>query len=176
MRSFIKQVIIDTAVRAGISRDAVMDQPEKENITLPGKRLQLEYMSQGLDYSPAMVARGASTNNPATHRTLRKRLYKTDFLVRAEVKSDDETWLEGFVLKFLAELPRKIADPDNNLVVIEANKAVRKGFGARTVEVFKKRSNALHIRFKGIICKDRDVPLIPDVNIKDNTTYKEQGK
>ena len=173
MRSFAKDIVTRAAVAAGIDQAAVMDKPKKESIALPEKRIQLEYLSQTLKKSFKRVARVASTENSETHRTIRSRIYETDLTVRAAIKSNDEAWLETFVNTFLVELPHKVATPENNLVTVEATRAVRGGFGTRTVEVFKKRSNALHITFKGMICKDKDVPLITDVNIKDGTEYQE---
>lgn len=173
MRAFVKNTLLDAAVRAGLAGKAVMEKPKKETVMLPEKRLHLEYLDQGLTYTPQRIARRSDPAEPERYRVLTRRLYKTDFLVRADIISNDETWLESFVGRFLSELPRKTADPQNNLIVIEAQKAVRKGFESKMVEVFKKRSTALHIRFKGMVCKDERVPLIRDVNIKDNTTYKE---
>jgi hypothetical protein len=175
MRSFAKDIITQAAVAAGLDQVAVMDKPDKETILLPEKRIQLEYLPQGLERSFKRVARATSTESPESHRTIRARIYKTDLTVRAEIKSNDETWLETFVNTFLVELPHKVATPENDLVTVEATRAVRGGFGKRTVEVFKKRSNALHITFKGMICKDREVPLITDVNIKDGTEYQESA-
>jgi len=175
MRSFVKDIITQAAVIAGLDEACVMDKPNKETVMLPEKRIQLEYLSQSLERKFKRVARAASTQSPNTHRTIRARIYKTDLIVRAEVKSNDEAWLETFVNTFLVELPHKVATPENDLVIVEATRAVRGGFGKRTVEVFKKRSNALHITFKGMICKDREVPLITDVNIKDGTEYQESA-
>jgi len=173
MRSFAKDIITQAAVAAGLDQAAVMDKPDKETILLPEKRIQLEYLPQGLERSFKRVARATTPKKEKTHRTIRARIYKTDLTVRAEIKSNDEDWLETFVNTFLVELPHKVATPENDLVTVEATRAVRGGFGKRTVEVFKKRSNALHITFKGMICKDREVPLITDVNIKDGTEYQE---
>lgn len=173
MRSFAKQIITQAAVNAGLDETAVMEKPDKETILLPEKRIQLDYLDQGLERNFKRVARTQSTDNPGTHRVIRSRLYKTDLIARADVKSNDEDWLETFVNKFLVELPHKVATPENDLVTVWATRAVRGGFGKRTVEVFKKRSNALHITFKGMICKNEEVPLITDVNIKDGIQYQE---
>lgn len=175
MRSFAKHIITQAAVRAaGIEAAQVMDKPARENITLPEKRIQLEYLQETLVRKFKRVARFKSRANPETHRTVRSRIYEATLTVRAEVKSNDEAWLESFARRFLVELPRKAADPDNNLVTIAATRAVRGGFQSRTVDVFKRRSNALYISFKGMVCKDRDVPLIRDINFKDPVNYEEK--
>jgi hypothetical protein len=167
MIAFAREIITQAAVAAGLDETAVMDKPEKETVLLPEKRIQLDFLEQPLERKFKRIARRQSSDNPDTHRVIRSRLYKTNLTVRTEIKSNDEDWLETFIKQFLVELPRKAATEDNDLVVIEATRAVWSGFRQRTVEVFKKRSNTLHICFKGMICKDEEIPLIMDVNIKD---------
>lgn len=175
MRDFAKQLITTAAVAAGLAEAAVMDKPNKENITLPDKRLQIEYLSEALVRKPKHIARSdgpADAECPC--RIIREQVYETELSVAAEVKSDDENWLAEFVPAFLLALPGKTSNDNGDLVRIEAFKAVRGGFGTRTVEVFTRRSNVLHLRFTGMICRDRTVALIADVNVKDNITYKEE--
>ncbi|NDY73982.1 hypothetical protein DO021_19625 [Desulfobacter hydrogenophilus] len=164
MRTFAKTVITEAAVRAGLPETAVMDQPDRETLLLPEKRLQLGYLTQLFARKPRRIARMASTENPGTYRTLREAVYETTLTIRADVRSDDEAWLESFVGSLLMELPYKIANADNNLVRVQAVRAVRGGFASKTVEVFTKRANALHITFTGLVCRDSEVPLIKEVN------------
>lgn len=174
MKSFAKATIITAAVSAGLDGSAVMDKPDKENITLPGKRLQLTYLDGTLERQSRHVSRHPGPQD-AEHpcRVVRSRVYRERLIVQADIKSDDEDWLEAFVTAFVLALPGKIANTVGDLVVIEAIKAVRSGFGSRTVEVFKKRSCALHLRFTGMICADRQIPLITDINLIDKLKYKE---
>lgn len=175
MRTLATEIITATAVAAGLDGDTVMDAPKKDSALLPRPRLELSYLPEGLTRSFRRIAKFPSLTNPGTHRSVRARLYKRTFAVRATVQADDEAWLESFVVEFLSALPHKTADADGNLVTVTAHRAVRGGFGTRTVEVFTKRSNALHIMFEGMICRDEEIPLILDVNIKDGVTYKEDG-
>ena len=108
--------------------------------------------------------------DPVTHRVIRSRIYSSTLTVRAVVRCDDEAWLETFVKDFILAMPHKSADSDNNLVTIQTTRAVRGGFGYKMVEVFKKRSNALHITFTGMLCRDDQLPLIRDVNIVDGVS------
>ncbi|WP_321495629.1 hypothetical protein [uncultured Desulfobacter sp.] len=175
MRSFAKQVITSAAVAAGLTEAAVMDKPDKETVLLPEKRIQLSYLDEGLERKPRHVARMDGPEDAEhPYRVIRSRLYKTRLTVQAEVKSDDEEWLESFVKAFLLALPGKTQNDDADLVTIKVFKAVRSGFGTRTVEVFTKRANALHIRFTGMICTTRQAPLITDINLTDNLDYKEE--
>jgi hypothetical protein len=179
MRALAKQIITDAAVSAGMAAESVMDKPEKQNILLPMPRLELEYMPEELGRRYARIAKRdkepALPDDPVTHRIVRSRLYRRELTVRATIRSDDETWLAQFVDDFIVALPVKTADGDNNLVTVMAARAVRGGFGYRMVEAFVKRSNAVHIVFAGMIAKDEEIPLIRDVNLKDNVGYKTEG-
>lgn len=175
MRVLARQIITDAAVLAGMAAESVMDAPEKQSIILPMPRLELEYMPESLDRSYQRVSKFASAENPETHRTVRARIYKRELVCRATIRADDEDWLAQFANGFIAALPGKTSDASNNLVVVAAAKAVRGGFGYKTVEAFIKRSNTVHVVFEGMIAKDEDVPLIKDVNLKDYVDYEEQG-
>ena len=175
MRSFAFATIRNAAMAAGLTEDAVMEKPDKESVILPAKRLQVEYLPEALDRSPKRIAKFSSSASPDTHRTIRKQVYKRGLTVRAEVVSDDAAWLEQFVRDFLIALPHKTANAESDLVIVKATRAVRGGFGSKTVEVFKRRSNALHITFTGMICEDEDVPLITDVNLVDGASYQEHA-
>ncbi|MCP4162594.1 MAG: hypothetical protein GY760_21210 [Deltaproteobacteria bacterium] len=173
MRELIKQTIIDAAKTAGLEipegeeSKYVMDEPAIKDILLKKKRIDIEYLDETMERSFKRISKGVSDTNPDYIR-IRNRKYKREMLVRATIQSDDEAWLAQFTKSFLLSLPHKIADEENNLVKIEANKAVRSGFTTKMVEVFKKRSNALHIKFKGMLCEDLEYPAITDINITTN--------
>lgn len=169
MRTLAESVITAAAVAAGFTVEAVMDKPERENAALlPARRVQFDFLPATLQRSPRRVAKFASVANPDTHRTVRTRVYQRSMLVRVELVSDDEAWLETANLAFLSALPGSIADADGNLVTVRANKAELSGFGSKTVEVFKRRGCIIHMEFTGMVCRDREVPLIRDVNLVDN--------
>lgn len=98
------------------------------------------------------------------YKSARFRLYAGELTVRAAIKGDDEDWLDGFIPDFVRALPRKLADEDNNLVIVDVDRAVRGGFGSRIVEPFVNRENVLYVKFKGMICKDVDEPMITEVH------------
>lgn len=169
MRTLVETIITQAAVAAGFSADAVMDKPERESqALLASSRVQFDYQPAALDWSPRRIAKFASATSPDTHRTVRKRTYRRSVLVRVELISDDESRLETATRAFLAALPGRTADGDDNLVTIRASKAELKGFGGRTVEVFKRRSTLIHVQFTDMICSDEEIPLIRDVNLVDN--------
>lgn len=171
MRELAKRIITDAAVAAGIDADSVMDAPDKQTVLLPTPRLELEYLSEDLTRSYRRIAKFVSTDNPATHRTIRTRRYTRRLSVRATVRTDDESALETCAVRIIAALPGKTADDGGNLVTVTATKAVRGGFGHRTVEAMVKRSCALHITVEGMICSDEELPLITGVTLVDGVTY-----
>lgn len=167
MRALAKQIITDAAVSAGIAAESVMDSPKKQSVILPVPRLELEYMPEWLERSYRRVNKFASAENPETHRTVRSRIYKRELTVRATVRANDEGWLAQFTNAFIVALPVRTGDSDNNLVTVVATRAVRGGFGYKMVEAFVKRSNAVHIVFRGMITKDEAIPLIKSINLVD---------
>jgi hypothetical protein len=175
MRSFAVNQIKSAAVLAGLDSDKVIDKPDRTSLTDPVPRIELEYLAEALTRQKRRISKFAHPDSPDKYRRVRSQYYREELTIRATVWSDDEAWLETFVKAFLLALPGKVADDDNNLVTIAASRAVRGGFESKTVEVFKKRSNALHISFVGLLCDDQDVPLITDVNLKDGVDYKEQS-
>lgn len=175
MRTLATEIITDAAVTAGLDNDRIMPAPKKESNLLPVPRLEISWMPEALTRSFKRVAKWPSLLHLGTHRTLRARLYKRVIAVRAEVHAEDEDWLESFVVDFITALPAKVADAAGNLVTVSAQRAVRAGFEYRMVEVFKKRSNAVHIEFAGMICRDDELPLIRQVNVKDSVDYEESG-
>lgn len=174
MRTFAASQIKATAVTAGLTAAKVVDKPLRSSVTDPMPRIELEYLEETLVRKNRRVAKFNSPDDPQKFRRVRKQHYRVQLTIRATVWSDNEDWLESFVKTFLLALPNKVADADNNLVTIAASRAVRGGFEKKTVEVFKKRSNALHINFIGMLCSDQDIPFITDVNLKDGVDYKEQ--
>lgn len=172
MRSLAKQIISDAAVSAGMAAESIIDKPAKQNILLPMPRVELEYMPENLDRSFKRINKFASFENPATHRTVRARIYKRELTVRVTIRADDEAWLAQFSNDFIVALPKKTSDSSNNLVTVTASKAVRGGFEYKMVEAFVKRSNTIHVVFAGMSSKDEDIPLILDVNVEDSVTYQ----
>lgn len=170
MRAFAKEIITAAAVTAGMDADGVMDKPDKQTILLPTPRLELEYMPEDYKRSFRKISKLPDPDNPDALRLIRSQVYQHTLTVRAEVRTDDEIWLETFVREFILAMPHKTADSSNNLVVIRTVRAVRGGFESKLVEVFKKRSNALHIEFTGMLCREDQLPMIRDVNIIDGVT------
>lgn len=171
MRALAKTILTTAATASGMNADSVMDEPEKQTILLPVPRLELQYLTEDIRRDYQRILTYPHPETPETHRVGRFRLYTGELLVRAVARSDDENILSSFVREFIVNVPRKIADDAGNLVTIEINKAVRGGFGSRTVEVFKKRSNAVYIHFEGMICKDVEEVLITEVDVKSGVTF-----
>lgn len=172
MRALAKQIITTAALQVGIPEASILDEPKKQSILLPVPRCELFYLPEELTRSYKKIAKFPSAVNPDQYRTVRSMLYERKLTVRVTVRSDDEESLAALTNGIIAAIPAKTADADNNLVVVTASKAVRGGFGYRLAEPMIKRSSALYFIFTGMITKDEDIPLILDVNIKDNTSYR----
>jgi len=173
MRSLAEQIIRDAAVAAGLPAERVGRKPEREDKLAKSPRLETEFLPEGLERDFGKVARFPAPSQEETHETIRARIYTRRLDVRAEVIAEDEEWLADFVPAFLLALPARTADADNNLVRVEAYRATLGGFNRKTVEVFRRRAAALHLRFSGMLCRDETLPLIREINIKDGLTVQE---
>jgi len=172
MRQTAESVIKAAAVAAGLPEASVIDKPKKDSLTLPKPRVELEFMPENLIRSVKKIAKFPKPGAEMTYRTMRTRLYVRELTIRASVVTKEEDELEPLVRALLVSMPHRTSDSDNNLVTVKANQAVRSGFGHRMVKGLPKDryANTLHIVFSGMICRDTDIPLIRNVNIKDGVT------
>ena len=169
MRTLAKQIITTAAIAAGMPAASIMDKPAQQSALLPMPRLEIEMMPQDIKRRPRHFARLLGIN-PATHVTHRWRTHDFSLQVRAEIRADNEAWLEQFFKDFIVGLPGKIADAGGNLVTVRPYRAERGGFESKLVEVFVKRSIPVWITFAGGLYRDDQVPLITDINIKDGVS------
>ena len=172
MRPLARQIVVNAAVSAGLDKERVVDKPKKANKVLSAKpRLEFETIDEGLNRSGGLsdVLPG---DDPQTHLKKRKRIYKRNLKVRVAIVADDETWLENFVVSFLAAIPHYTGDESGNQVTVEANRAQRGGFETQTVEVFKEREAAIWIDFTGGIYLETEVPLIRSVDLVKGVTIE----
>ncbi|MEG6551883.1 hypothetical protein V6C53_16765 [Desulfocurvibacter africanus] len=172
MRSLAERIVRDAAVAAGLPAERVGRKSEKEDKLAPSPRLEIEFLPEGLTRDYDKIARFRTPGREQTHETIRARIYTRRLEVRADVHAEDEEWLEAFVPAFLLALPARTADADNNLLRVEAFRASLGGFDKKRVEVFRKRMAALHLRFTGMLCRDEELPLVRELNIKDGLTFK----
>jgi len=169
VRTLAKQIITTAAIAAGMPAASIMDKPAQQSALLPMPRLEIEMMPQDIKRRPRHFARLLGIN-PATHVTHRWRTHDFSLQVRAEIRADNEAWLEQFFKDFIVGLPGKIADAGGNLVTVRPYRAERGGFESKLVEVFVKRSIPVWITFAGGLYRDDQVPLITDINIKDGVS------
>lgn len=169
MRTLAKQIISTAAIAAGMPVASIMDKPSQQSALLPMPRLEIEMMPQDIKRRPRLFALLPGAN-PATHVTHRWRTHDFSLQVRAEIRADNEAWLEQFFKDFIVGLPGKIADAGGNLVTVRPYRAERGGFESKLVEVFVKRSIPVWITFAGGLYRDDQVPLITDINIKDGVS------
>ena len=159
------QLAVDTittaATAAGITsvEDAstVSDRLKPE---LP--RLEYSFLSEEFD----QVRTGLITavrDADKEYRTRRK--HRWTLRVRCLIAAETEAGVESIFKLFLKNLPRNVADDDGINVRIVPQRAERRGFSKRMVEVFPKKEVAVYITFTGGIHTSEEVDLIKDVNI-----------
>ena len=153
-----------------MDRESILVLPKKQSILLPMPRIELEFLPTDIKRAPRRFAR-LPGENPATHNTHRWKTHDFKLEVRAEIRSDDEAWLESFYNDLMIALPGKTVDSDGNLVVVKPYKAERGGYLYRMVEPMVKRSIPVYISFEGGIYRDDQIPLITEVNLVDGVTY-----
>lgn len=174
MKALAQSIISTAAQSTGMAADSVMIAPDKQTILLPTPRLEISWMPETLKRSFRRLSAATYDATPE-YRTLRSRIFTREMSVRAEIRSDDDDYIESFMAAFLVALPHKTSDGDGNLVTVTAARAVRSGFETKTVEVFRKVSNAIYLTFTGMLFRDDQLPLIRDINIVDGVTYEEQN-
>ena len=166
---FAFNIILTAALSAGIvNSEAVIKKPEKQTLLLPKPRVEVEFLTEDYTKRTGKIAK-FKTPGKQDEMTIRRKLYQTQLTVRAVIRAEEEAWVESFIREFLVSLPVKTADSFGNLVKIRAQKADRGGYESKMVEPFKKRSNALHILFTGMLTKDSSLPLIKEIDLSGMT-------
>ncbi len=175
MKSLAVAIITAAAQAAGLDPARVGDKAAMAEAMQAVPRMDLTYLAERLDKSFRRFQGAPVPDQPSRRRT-RARTYNRTFTVVATAVAEDEVWLEAFGKAFLAALPRKAADADNNLVTVSATAADWGGFGAeKLVEVFKRRSLAVHVALTGMVTEDTDEDMITDVAITPNYQEAQSG-
>ncbi len=171
MRNFVFDQIRAAAVAAGLAETAVVRAPKQAAPDLPERRLEIDLQSERYLERPRPIASFPTAGHEATHRTIRRAVYTVELPVVAIMRGDNEEWLDSITGLFERKLSRRVAGPDNNLVRFSIARAQWGGFNHQMVTVFKRVSRVYHITASWMICNDRDVALITDVQI--NPEYSE---
>jgi hypothetical protein len=165
MRQIATDIVKAAAVAAGLPETAVMVEPDKDGITLPGKRVEISYLAEQYARTGRPVRKRATVGKELTHRTLTREEHAVRLPVRAAIRADDEVWLKDFSRRFVSALPKRTTDENGNAVTVAVEKAEYGGFTTKAVEVFKKRSKTFHITFTGMTTIENEIPLITSVTI-----------
>ena len=156
------EIITAAAVAAGLDAEAVMIKPDQAvKIALPKPRLEVEILTEDVERNVIGWARLPGVE-PGTE-IIRKRTHRTDLKTRCAIiqdKTGPMAWIERFKRDFLAALPGKTADEDNNLITVRPDSVKRGGFGGRMVDVMKTRESVVWITFEGGIYRDDVAPLM----------------
>lgn len=175
MRAMAKQIITDAAVIAGIPADNVIDKPEDANELLLSKpRVEFETVDEFLEDSRDLIAI-LPGNNPATHQKRRYKTHNEILKVRIAIKAETKAEVEAIYKTIVTKLPAKTADADNNLVSVITERARRSGFDTKTVDVFPVFEIAVWITITGMLCNDKEVAYIRDINLKDGISLHNFG-
>lgn len=163
LRKFAETLIAAAGTAAGLSSAAVLPRQEGvADLLLPRPRLEIDWLPEELTPEGRKLAR--VTGDPL-RETIRLARYRARLTARCVVAASDADQLEALCRAFILALPKTVADPDNNVVRIAAERAVRGGFNQRLVEIEKRLSNAVHVTFEHFLCLDQATPWILDVEI-----------
>ena len=173
MRNLAFNTVKAAAEKCGLAPGAIFPELQdegNEEIFLPARRLEVGCMDESLKYMGWRVGRLKSAN-PETVSCTRWANYECSLPVRVLVRGSDQDWLDSFCRDFLLALPHKITDSFGNRVKVSANRAVRRGYTYASIKIEEKCTQALHLRFDGILHRDVDGKWIKHLNI--NEKYEE---
>ena len=166
MQELAKSVITAAAIAAGLPEGRVMDQTEKDNLTLVRPRVELQFLTES--YKRTGKKLGIAYTKTALVR--KKELYLVTLPVTAHVLADNRQWLGAFCHDFVAALPGGVNDSRGNWVKIRAEKAEfsrapDKRVGESIIEVFTKVNELFSLSFIWRITAEEAQVLIPSINI-----------
>lgn len=168
MRDLILEKVRDAAELLGLSRDLVMGQSLKDNLTLPRPRIELDFLPETYQRTGRLL--GGRKTGPA-EMAVKKELYEVSLPVAAQIFADDPEWLKEFCYRLAAALPRGFDDPAGNYVKLVSaqgeweNFAVRR-VGGTVIDPIVKRGYLLHLSVTWRITAEELVDLVNKVELK----------
>ena len=171
MHTFVTAVITAAAQQAGLPEGRVIDQTERDNLTLFRPRVEIQFLPERYQ----RTGRSLSVSRMLTELVRKKELYTVDLSVAANVLAEDRAWLDTFCHDFVANLPSGANDDRGNWVKIRAEKATfgraaDKRVGNSVIEVFSKINELFSLSFVWRITAEEVEQLIPTFTI--NTHWK----
>lgn len=167
---FLTTVLTATFEGVGVPSSSIMYKQEKDPILLPQQRVEFEYTEEFYYVDQKKIKKQISEDTNYVEIT--KALYRAEFEMRIIVTSDDRDWLTRTVQAFLKDLALVGRDGEDNFIKMELFKAQRRRLEVPIAEVLPTFTTTLHLRAKHYITNKDSIPLIKDVNIKDNVSFE----
>lgn len=150
LHAFATQSITAAALAAGLPAGRVLNLTEKDNLTLPRPRIELQFLPEQYGISGRLLA----VRRGQTERIRKKELYTVRQDIAANVLADNAAWLETFSYDFVQNMPRGGNDSRGNWVRIGIEratfgKAPDKRLGNAVIEVFTKVNRLFTVTFTG---------------------------
>jgi len=172
MRDLILEKVRDAAELLGLPRERVMTKSEKDNITLPRPRIELDFLPETFNRTGRRL--GAEPTGSQNIKAIRKELYQVSLPVAAQILTADPAWLKEFCCRLTAALPRGFLDAAGNYVKLQAAQGQWEGFnlkrvGDQVIDPIVKRGYLLHLNVTWRITKSELLNYISEVNFNHTT-------
>lgn len=175
MRDLILEKVRDSAELLGLPRERVMTKSEKDNITLPRPRIELDFLPETFTRTGRPLG-SIPVGAESFHQ--RRELYQVSLPVAAQILFSDPARLKEFCYRLVAALPRGFNDAAGNYVKLRAHKGEWEGFtlkrvGDQVIDPIVKRGYLLHLNVTWRVTGDRLLNYITEINF--NHTIKTTG-
>ena len=170
MRNLILEKVRDAAGLLGLERDMVMTKSEKDNLTLPRPRIELDFLPETYNRTGRLLgAKAAGAEN-----IIRKELYEVSLPIAAQVLAKEPDWLKEFCYRLVAALPRGFNDAAGNFIKLQAAQGAWEGFtlkrvGSQVIDPIVKRGYLLHLNATWRITQDELVRYVTSVSFNHTT-------
>lgn len=176
MRDLILEKVRDAAELLGLPRERVMTKSDKDNLTLPRPRVELDFLPETFNRTGRLL--GHKPAGVVDHKIIRKELWRINLPVAAQVLAIDPDWLKEFCYRLAAALPRGFDDQFGNYVEIDARQGRWEGFtvkrvGDAVINPLPKHGYIIHLNITWRITEDQVQRYITEFSL--NPTFKTHG-
>lgn len=167
MIEYIKKIIIDTAVKAGIPEKHILEKTAN-SIILPKPALSIEIMEETLTKSGYYLKRNIDKENKKLKTVLS--LYEVRLPVICNLYGENYKQVADISDVFIKSLPRKLADSDNNIIKIRAVSSTWEivggsSVGLNRIEPIKTRERLIKIDVLYHITENSETALFSKIKI-----------
>lgn len=170
MRELLNDIITAAAAKAGLPSGRVMGLSEKDNLTLPRPRIEIDYLPN----SYHRTGRKLAVTRKGGIQTTKKELYEVVIELTANVFAEQAQWLAAFEHDFVAAFPQGVNDARGNWIKIRIERATfttppAKRVGTKEIKVFNKVNTLFALRFTGRITEEEEMRLMQMINVQTPT-------